>query len=131
MDGMTDFDLREEIMAIYGLPDVLRESWRAIWRGTPLWMVQDWAVETAGYRLVIEYGAIAGLAYDDGIPVILPPGALAGQRVTEPPPGLPYKYFGMAEPSITCPVCGMTSHNPNDVREGFCGNCQDWTGAPR
>lgn len=32
----------------------------------------------------------------------------------------------MAE-SITCPRCGMTSHNENDVREGYCGNCHDWT----
>jgi hypothetical protein len=31
--------------------------------------------------------------------------------------------------SITCPRCGRTSHNPNDVREGYCGNCHDWTGA--
>ena len=30
-------------------------------------------------------------------------------------------------PSITCPVCQMTSHNPDDVREGYCGNCLDWT----
>jgi hypothetical protein len=22
----------------------------------------------------------------------------------------------------------MTSHNPNDEREGYCGNCHDWTG---
>jgi hypothetical protein len=29
--------------------------------------------------------------------------------------------------SITCPVCGRTSHNPNDVREGYCGFCHDWT----
>lgn len=28
---------------------------------------------------------------------------------------------------ITCPRCGMTSSNPNDVREGYCGNCHDWT----
>ena len=31
------------------------------------------------------------------------------------------------QPSITCPVCGMTSYNPNDIREGYCGNCHDWT----
>lgn len=31
--------------------------------------------------------------------------------------------------SITCPVCAMTSHNPNDVSQGYCGNCHDWTGA--
>lgn len=27
-------------------------------------------------------------------------------------------------PSITCPQCGMTSHNINDVRERYCGNCR-------
>ena len=32
-------------------------------------------------------------------------------------------------PSITCPVCHLTSYNPNDVSEGYCGNCHDWTGA--
>jgi transposase len=32
-------------------------------------------------------------------------------------------------PTITCPVCGKTSHNPNDVREGYCGYCHDWTSA--
>lgn len=31
------------------------------------------------------------------------------------------------QPSITCPRCGMTSYNPNDIREGYCGNCHDWT----
>jgi hypothetical protein len=31
------------------------------------------------------------------------------------------------QPSITCPVCGMTSYNPNDIREGYCGRCHDWT----
>ena len=30
-------------------------------------------------------------------------------------------------PSITCPRCLMTSYNPNDIREGYCGNCHDWT----
>lgn len=29
--------------------------------------------------------------------------------------------------SITCPVCRRTSWNPNDVREGYCGYCHDWT----
>ncbi len=32
--------------------------------------------------------------------------------------------------SITCPTCGRTSHNVNDVREGYCGNCHDWTTPP-
>jgi hypothetical protein len=29
--------------------------------------------------------------------------------------------------SITCPVCGATSHHAVDEREGYCGHCHDWT----
>lgn len=25
--------------------------------------------------------------------------------------------------SITCLKCGMTSHNPNDIKNMYCGNC--------
>ena len=28
--------------------------------------------------------------------------------------------------SITCPKCGMTSHNPNDIKEQYCGNCRQY-----
>lgn len=31
-------------------------------------------------------------------------------------------------PSITCAVCGMKSYNPHDIRWGYCGNCQTFTG---
>jgi chitosanase len=31
--------------------------------------------------------------------------------------------------SFTCPQCGRTSYNPNDVREGYCGWCHDYTRA--
>lgn len=31
--------------------------------------------------------------------------------------------------SITCPKCGMESHNPNDVRERYCGNCHQFHSA--
>jgi hypothetical protein len=27
------------------------------------------------------------------------------------------------QPYIVCPKCGMVSHNPNDVRERYCGRC--------
>jgi len=38
----------------------------------------------------------------------------------------------MTEPeSFTCPRCGRTSHHPDDVREGYCGACHDWTGERR
>jgi ribosomal protein S27AE len=30
-------------------------------------------------------------------------------------------------PSITCPRCGATSYNPNDIQQGYCGRCHDWT----
>jgi hypothetical protein len=32
-----------------------------------------------------------------------------------------------AERGIQCPRCGMRSFNPNDIREGYCGKCHDWT----
>jgi hypothetical protein len=35
--------------------------------------------------------------------------------------------FGPPE-TFTCPRCGMTSAHPEDVRQGYCGNCHDWTG---
>jgi ribosomal protein L37E len=35
------------------------------------------------------------------------------------------------QPSITCPRCGWTSYNPNDIREGYCGHCHAWTSPPR
>ena len=28
--------------------------------------------------------------------------------------------------SYTCPLCGRTSYNPNDVREQYCGACHQW-----
>jgi ribosomal protein S27AE len=30
------------------------------------------------------------------------------------------------QPSITCPRCGMTSHNPNDIEQQYCGNCHEY-----
>lgn len=32
------------------------------------------------------------------------------------------------QPSITCPICNKTSYHPEDIRQGYCGNCHDWTG---
>lgn len=33
--------------------------------------------------------------------------------------------------SITCPRCRSVSYNPSDIREGYCGDCHTWTGAPK
>jgi hypothetical protein len=32
-------------------------------------------------------------------------------------------YLLNADGSITCHVCGMTSHNPNDAQHLYCGHC--------
>lgn len=31
------------------------------------------------------------------------------------------------EPCLMCPKCANVSYNINDVREGYCGHCHDWT----
>lgn len=31
---------------------------------------------------------------------------------------------------IRCPWCYSVSYNPDDIREGYCGKCRDWT-SPR
>lgn len=33
--------------------------------------------------------------------------------------------------SFTCPRCGMTSQNPTDEAEGYCGNCHEVTGGEK
>ena len=35
------------------------------------------------------------------------------------------------EPSITCPRCGSRSYSLNDIAEGYCGLCHDWTSEPQ
>lgn len=37
---------------------------------------------------------------------------------------------GTRRTSITCPDCGMTSHHPEDVAQGYCGNCHKFTSPP-
>lgn len=49
----------------------------------------------------------------------------AAERVRELDLSIPYPFKPAA---FTCPRCTMTSHNPNDIREGYCGNCKEWTG---
>jgi hypothetical protein len=46
---------------------------------------------------------------------------MAGKPVTK-------RESGLGAPSFTCPDCGATSYNRNDIREGYCGRCHDWTG---
>jgi hypothetical protein len=46
--------------------------------------------------------------------------ALHGLRAWELP------TLGFEQVAITCRLCGMTSHNPNDIREKYCGNCHEF-----
>jgi hypothetical protein len=32
----------------------------------------------------------------------------------------------LTPPSITCPTCGRTSYNANDIREEYCGHCHQF-----
>lgn len=32
--------------------------------------------------------------------------------------------------SLTCPRCGVQSHNVHDIAFGYCGNCHDFTQVP-
>lgn len=47
--------------------------------------------------------------------------------------GMSVHYSGIEglPEAITCPVCLMTSHNPNDIAQGYCGNCKVYTGVPQ
>lgn len=37
------------------------------------------------------------------------------------------QFSGASQPKYTCPRCGATSHNANDITEQYCGVCHDWT----
>jgi ribosomal protein L37E len=138
MDGVSEDRFPYDLGPVYEPPG----GFRNVFKRTPAWWYLDWTVEADGYRLVIENGAMTGLACDDGVPRCLAPGELTARPDAAPPPGLPYKFAGMTpllvsddgahfrEAPFTCPRCGMTSYNPNDIREGYCGNCHDWTGRP-
>jgi hypothetical protein len=45
-------------------------------------------------------------------------------------PRLPWQTVITGPQSVTCPACGMTSHNANDVAQLYCGNCDWWTSDP-
>lgn len=34
----------------------------------------------------------------------------------------------LSTPHITCSRCGITSYNAQDIEQGYCGLCHDWTG---
>jgi hypothetical protein len=73
-------------------------------------------------------------AFLDGLASIFDlSGASYRRKVQDPPPKRATDTEALAGdwnavlPSFTCPRCTMTSYNPNDIREGYCGNCHDWT----
>lgn len=57
-------------------------------------------------------------------------GAMVESPCDEPPPdtcerALNATYYQTK--SITCPRCAMVSYNRNDIEQGYCGSCHDWT----
>lgn len=40
---------------------------------------------------------------------------------------LMYRIFTGAHHRITCPKCGRTSYHPEDIKQGWCGNCHAYT----
>ena len=64
----------------------------------------------------------------DFYPGIPAAGHLTGRGFWHPGDGTRCLRCHPPEPkSITCPKCERTSYNRNDVREGYCGHCHDWT----
>lgn len=39
------------------------------------------------------------------------------------------KDYPLPEPEqpFVCQRCGAVSYNPNDIAQGYCGRCHDWT----
>lgn len=105
-------------------------------------VLEDWAVVSdeaaaaeAGDILGARHSHIAREAHAAGkrwLAELYDPGAAPGEA---------YLRFGtdtagMVNPvatvdGFTCPRCHMTSHNPTDIWQRYCGNCHDWTGAGR
>jgi ribosomal protein L37E len=57
---------------------------------------------------------------------------LAGKRRQQGVPETPSrKRILIMRRCITCPSCGLTSYNVNDVEQGFCGKCGLYHRAPR
>jgi hypothetical protein len=51
--------------------------------------------------------------------------------MTVPPNPQSIKYVILDDgAAIKCTTCGMTSHNPNDVRFRYCGNCHTFHDTP-
>lgn len=34
-------------------------------------------------------------------------------------------------PSFTCPKCSAVSYNPNDISQGYCARCDEFTGGKK
>lgn len=37
-------------------------------------------------------------------------------------------YAHSPEPVYACPLCFHPTSHPEDIRQGYCGRCHDWTG---
>lgn len=53
----------------------------------------------------------------------------SGEVITDAGSGKVFRFDGLywEQVGIRCPQCGRTTYNPNDIDEGYCGACHDWT----
>jgi hypothetical protein len=58
------------------------------------------------------------------VPIELDDGSIAFQYLHH---SLDGREFHESDTSFTCPICRMTSYNPNDIEHGYCGNCHAFT----
>jgi hypothetical protein len=72
-----------------------------------------------GHPSVLSYAQVSGLR------AALRPGPGALQATS---PGWTPVTPTAPCPSFRCPACGRVSYHPEDVRQGYCGACHDWTG---
>lgn len=55
---------------------------------------------------------------------------MGGAEATPCEPAGSVDARGMKSDSITCPRCKKTSYHPEDIRQGYCGICHEWTSVP-
>lgn len=76
------------------------------------------------YMLLAMMGYATGAAHRDGNESLADSFVRLANAVNKDNPD--WRPYAVPPESITCPRCGMTSYNPNDVREKYCGNCHEF-----
>lgn len=100
----------------------------------PLHLIDDLARALGGdaLRLVAKSDAEHRQALRDGIPDLVRAWELWQSMAPTPTAAEFLAELDRAPTPVagfTCPRCRRTSHHPDDIRNGYCGACHDYTGA--